>query len=89
MDSFLVTRQHVCVADVRTITNICSALCPLAPKEGEPLKKLEAALKRLIVRHLASEISVDVKEDGDTGLSCLSINNSRVNMETNQNKGGN
>lgn len=50
---------------------------------------MDAALKRLIVRHLASEISVDVKEDADAGLSRLSVSSGRFNMGTNQNKGGN
>lgn len=50
---------------------------------------MKATLKRLIVRHLPSEISTDVKEDADAGLSCLSIHNSSVNIRTNQNKGGN
>lgn len=73
-------------ADVGTITNICSASCPLAPKEGEPLrKKMDASLKRLIVCHLASEISVDVKEDTDAALGCLSVSSSRFNIATNRN----
>lgn len=47
-----------------------------------------AALKRLIVRHLASGISVGVKEDAAAaaGLSCLSVGAGRFSAASNQKK---